>query len=999
MIDQVIQEIERLYSTREPDEIYRIQNDLQALQKSPHGYQLAKQLMLQSSKNCKYFSALTYSVIINGTKQFDDARLSELIAETRSYIFNLMGEFSSNLFIIRKLLSNLALLFLYNSTKFNRPIEALVTQDQSYNLSLALPQIVSSNNNLLTVLILFNSIIVEELMKVEQLSDIHSKVYNNVFGNFNTVIQYLSSIQIPYDIDLQSLDCLNSWVVYISMAESQSSVRYTDYNTDSLIRFLFNHFHSHDFNDDSIEIFNKAISVTTEILEMNPRMLNSDLKALLKRILFEHGNWGFQFINNIIFNDIHENYEDEISNFINLLTLFILNEFLYITKNLTTPLNQFILNVFVKLTDFPGKAIVDEKLSEQFLGFWEEFINVFVDDEATIEERLNTLSEEEKHLFHYQRDELCNSICKIYWGKLTLPSESEYLANKSEINYFRSNVGDFFSIIYSLLKVPFYETLTQGAIAQINDFNDNDISKIYGIESTLFILYKINEDCTFYESQSCILLPHVNNLLNNGLLQILSILDPKMDNYSIILSTIIKYISSIQFYLKSNEGTQFLGVIFELLFSIVLSDNHSLSLAASKTILGICQENRDNLIQFLPDLEKLLIKMIQTPTIDNLIRQRITNSFISIAQAIPDPNKFSPIIFHILHEIKVISQRSMQETDVNDDKLEYLLSLLACVVESGKACIISEEVEDIYTPDQMNIINSFWQEDNMNIKQMILNIIEEFSLNYKPFITNPTVTEYCCQIFKCCLNEPMNGPFKFDLPIILDYLVLKINNCDSNSVNFIFRLVETIIITNSKDLDKDTISTLVQKLFTEKLDFFGSDPDLIQAALELFTTILDRKPSLLIHLDIFKNVVINFAVEGLSAHEALIIKTCLKFWISLLSMKRGNQLDQDLIKQLMIEQNLGAVFTSKLLHAFIHTSRSSLDYYYLIFRNLISKYSLPLKNWIIGSYDPSFKHTEKEFGTFLNKIMITRGQRSANDVLKQFWLHENGLIEFNTQKY
>lgn len=981
-LSHVLSSIDRLYTSKDPQEIQRIQNDLTTVQKLDNG-QLASSLLNQSSKNHQYFGALTYTVIINRTQKFDPDTLESLINELQSHIVN------SNGMVVKKLLSNLALLFIFNYEQYNNPIERLLSL--STNNTDLQQTIGTIGHSMVSVIIMFSSIVVEELIKKEKLMNIHEAVYESIFKNLRVIYEHYDK-GMPEDLELQILDCLTSWITYISLAESQSKVRYND--VESLIDYVFRNFNvksletSNDPEYHEVEVINKSITILTDILEINPNMIKGDRKNFLRSMLFEEGNWGQVFISKFISN---EELEQEILNVINLIIQFVQLESLSITKNLSLPINKYILNLLIKLTDFPGMAVVEEKVSSQFLTFWDEFFNVFIDNEEIYEHSLDSL---QKQVFYNERNDLCNTVCNIYWKKIHLPPLPVLQANKSEFLYFKSNVGDFFSNVYLLLKLPFYESLTQVAISQITN------NQLIELESTLFILYKINEDCTFYESQSNSLIPFINQLFSNNLL---TAFNSTVENPYILL-TFMNYISSVQFYLKTPNGSNYLGYIFDILFTIILKSDLSLSLNASKTIVHICQECKNSLKSFIPNLKPLVIEMIENSNFDNLIRKRMVNSFISIA-ANELPSSFGKNLLEILNIIENKSLHIMEL--INNDNLqedletieEYLLSLLGCIEECGKASILSEEVEDIFTDEEINLINKYWQDDKFSIKSKIFTIINEFSLLFTPFINNSSITETCCQILKSGLNEPISGPFKFEISIIFEYIIKKSQYCDALSISYLFRLVETIVITNSNVLNEDTITTLINEIFLDKLSMINSDPDLIGTSIDLFSLILDKKPGILINLPVFKTIV-EFGINGLSAKESPIIKSVSKFWVSMLLMKKGSSTDQQLMKSLLITENLGSLLTKTLVVTFLACPRSLLDYYYPIFRQLTGKYSLNFKPWLIDIIKVvNIKIDDKEKEMFVNKLMVTRGHRNANDVLKQFWLNANGLIEFNTRSY
>jgi len=406
--------------------------------------------------------------------------------------------------------------------------------------------------------------------------------------------------------------------------------------------------------------------------------------------------------------------------------------------------------------------------------------------------------------------------------------------------------------------------------------------------------------------------------------------------------------------------------------------------------------------------------MIENVQFDNLIRERMTNAYISISQSLKDPVVLGDIISNLLQEIIKVSKPFIEDTSTIIAKLppglstreiqekleEYAISLTSCINEIGKATQLPDDVEEYLTPEQFTSIDTYWKQDPLGIKSMVLNCVNQFSLNI-PFLCESTlVTEKCCCILKNGLAEPIEGPFKFDLGVILDYLIAKINRSNIQSVTPIYKLVETVVITNSKQLTPAHMDLVFTKLFLEKRAIFAQDIDLIKSAMDLFRTILEQSPSLVISLPQFQNDILTFALEAFQHHEMFITKSVTKFWASIIILKRGNANDHEIFRILMTQSQycLGKRLTEYLTVSFVKNHRSNLDQLYPVFRNLIAKYPMEFKLWLKQSLITHClkegKFSEGDADQLVAKLMLTRGQRQANEILKNFWLQVNGLTNY-----
>lgn len=977
-------------------------------------------------KNCQFFGALTYTVVLNNLnhQSLTEDALNTIVNDLQRHLYSHIrdqSQIGANLVIIKKLLSNLSLLFSKSPKLYQNPITTLLGVILSVNnlpVEAGLSSIIESLPLIhIDLLLTFFSILVEDVSKEseEKNTNIHQVIYDFAFNDYKLILTYLqnSFSSLPLDSRLLVLDTINSWVSYISVAESNSTIRYND--TNLLIEILLNCLvvvpYDKEINETSLNLASKALVVLTEIVEINPSMLKPETKKIITSILFEQNQWGINFINSVIFNEENRNlYSDEANNFVNLVIVYLQMDLLKFSKNILDPKYQHIISILIKLTDVPGIPIEDETISELLLAFWEELASIFVDDSETFDVLFESSSIPNfKESFNNEKQKIFDEVCRIYWLKIHLPDISTLAGIRSEFVHYRQNVADFFIVIYSLLSTPFYENLTSGLITSLDNLKqDLNPVTLVDVESTLYLLYKVTDDSTFYESQSSVLVPFTNSVFSNNLLA--GFKNLPLDNMNTYYhSSLVNYLSSVQFYLKTDLGKSYLGDIFDLLFMIMMKSSGvaslaSLSLMTSKTILKICQECRSNLTEFLPNFELVLVDMLKDYTVDHLIRQRMFHSYTSIAQCIKDPQAFAGNLYRMISAINEQCTLVINGTPLNEEQQEYLTSLLSCIVEIGKGCQLPDEPDEIYSKEEQNAVDLYWSQDPLQIRSLVLSIINQFSLKYAPFVQNQFITEKCCLILKCGLGEPLYGPFKFDNLTIFQYVITKMDILsDINSVTFIYSLVETVIITDFHNLNDQMINELISNIFTSKLEFIKSDPDLIKSSIDLFATVIEKKPSLIIDLPIFFDVILYFAIEGLNANETFIIKSVVKFWTVLTALKKGSRVDQEKIQTVIgLENNISKLLVHNLFKSFLASSRSNLEYYYPAFRQLIGKYPMIFKKLVFETLSDDNlgikqdRIDEQVKTAFVNKLMITRGHRAANDVLKNFWLSANGLIDFHS---
>lgn len=985
--------------------------------------------MKHPSLKCKYFGALTFTVYINTylSDSNDDAeQIAALIDTLLDNVIELSfanNQFGSHFFVTKKLLSNISLLFISHAHKYDTdPVLQLLYKFNGISPAESIIQ--SLTEEQLLLILSFNTIIVEDTSKREATSHaIHYKIAKSVFPNLNLLLQYiLTSTNVLVPVTLACLNCINSWIIYITIAETSSDQRYLENDVKCLVEILFKQFHSNMIQKDDqveiidikIEVLNKTFAVLTELLETNPTMLNP-FKSQLSAIFFDTTQFGYLFINFFVMDkENYECYSTEIENFVNLLIAYLNTNIIHMSRNIMNDDVRHLLEILFTLSSYPGHPILEEKISEQLLLFWEELVNIYVDDSEVLESILKDRLPE----FKIKRDELLLRISSIYWQKTHF-----FNGANNEFVHYRVQVADLFILIYSLLGTTIYSALCESILNKLPQCYDSPTEQsLLDLEASLYLLFKITDDLTFYDDDSTQKLEfYIEKIFNNHLIETVekssgSTLNEDHNNQLHI--TLLNLISSIQFFFKSQNGVKFLTPTFNFLFTIILNGGNlhkNLSLVASKTVLKVCQDSKESLIPFLSNFDLIVNEMIKTVEVDNLIRERMVNAYISIALSLRNPIKQGEVVHKVLLQISEISSKliedpspilstQLSETQALEQYEEYAISLLSCINEIGKASQLPDEIENVLTPDQINFTNSYWQEDPLQTKSLILQNLEKLSLNSSTLSNSTLITEKSCNILKNGLNEPLDGPFKFSLDVIVNYLIIKIQNCNNASITYIYKLIETIIITNGKHLSSLAVNDLLSRIFTDNVVKITGDVDLIKSSLELFSTILERYPSLIISLEVFRIDIIKLALVGLSYHESFVIKSVIKFWVNFITLKRGRAEDQEMMQNIINatytdENPLGYTLSQNLICSFLENPRSNLDHFYPMFRNLIGKFPVQFKTWLrlvlINTVGKRNERIDKKYiDQFVGRLMLTRGQRQANDILKRFWLEYNGLVEF-----
>lgn len=1004
--------MEQLYTSSDPNFVHLLQRDLQLIQRSPEGVRLASSLLQQPSRNCKYFGALTFTVAIQNS-DLQAEKLHEMINVVSFHMAALIASpdtAASNMFIVKKLMSNLSLLYVKYSEMFRNPMWHFLSLigGSQHNVDFA-HEIAQLSSFQLDLLLTFASVLIEDILKLNDYrSAVHDLIRTEVLPLLIVLYQYLIHLfkiyQLPGGLDLRALETLNAWMTYFPNVSGDS--RYTSEDMVTFVEFIYLHFEKLVDPEDAegVERFAKCFLTLNEILEINPALLDFQNKQSLYAILLEQGNWGVNFMERIIFSDYIHEFQEEVVAFVDLLLTILQLNSIKLSKSILEPATHNILAIALGMTAVKGIPFVDETISERLLVFWEDFANVFEDSDdvfATLFE--NNDDPNIKQEFESAKRKIFNEVAQIYWKKLHIPDLSTYNSIRTEFNSYRIAVADFFLVAYSLLKTDFYEMMTRSLVEGIQNIGDGTIRDI---EATLFLLYKINDDSVYFESQAQALAPSSDAIFLTNLIEQVKSLSLDDPTNMIFFSTFVQFLSSNEFYFKTPTGSRHLGGVFETIFPIIMASNSNLSLLASKTAAKLCEECSVHLLTFLPVLKNVVIEMLNNTSIDSLIRLRMFNAYSAIAKSVDNVQDHSKIIHEMVSAIaeagNVMTNRHTNSLLELDE--EYLVSLLSCLVNISNGSALSDDSIDEMLDERKDVYKAFWDRDPDGIKTLVLSIVWKFSLEYPPLAQKSLVIEKCTLVLKSGLGDKLGGPFDFGNNAIAEYVVsiMSVTN-NPNDVPYIFGLIECLISVNFKELNPESVQHLINHTFTQRLSFLRTDPDMIKSAISVFSKIIECKPSLIIHSSIFSSTIVGFAAEGLIANELFIIQAILKFWTSFLNMKKGTQDDQAEASRLLLQENVGQAVSDNLISSFLKAPRSNLDYFYSIFRGLVAKYPVPYKAWLVTSLGRLAglldKFSEKDIELFVHKLLVTRGRRTANEILKQFWLAANGLVEYNHLSY
>ncbi|KAG7711420.1 hypothetical protein KL950_000062 [Ogataea haglerorum] len=948
--------------------------------------------------NCKFFGALTYTVNLNFhggelTKKENEQQLNQIRIALLNQVLQLINDdavLQSGMFVVKKMLSNLSLMFMNSSGTWCNPLLTLINCivcNQVSDSNIANDQIDEALSRLPSpkayVLLLFVQILAEELVKKEatNVSNVqtHNLVHQHLFPTSQKLMTAFINLSPERKLIETWLDCLVSWVGYASKAEFDSTERY---DLTGLLSICISLVTNTDY-----AISQKAIETLSEALETNATFFNSQLKADLLSILF--GEVGLQYVN--YFSSQQD--EKSVADFARLIIAFLDTDLNALVLKLTNDENEYIFDFLLVLTDYPGIPIEEESVSRELADFWLRFADYCICEDTTLQTLLHdkpggheALSEKIRALFE--------KVTQIYWKKAHVPEDEEDFSQyKQEFALYRRDIGDLFESVYPLLKLPLIISLL------ITIEKSIQIGKPADIEPSLYLVTYISKDFGDGEVDPQ-LVQHLGSILDANLLPI--VLQMKTDRFRYLVSTTIQFFSSADWFYKTDAAIKYLPQILSFLFDCMINTN-IYQLSSSKAISNICSQCRYSLIEFLPSFETMTTEMINNIAIDPVVRQRIINAYASIIEGVKDPVIQGEHLFKLFDlldkkSVSVFAELATANAEEREKMVDYLTSLMSSVSAVGKGMQLPDEVDGYYTKEQEMKVHEYWTTDPLGIHSKLLTIITNFTMTNEVLSENYQIIEEAANLFKCGLTESLPGPFVFDCATILQFIVTKFSSLKkSHAYPLLYSLLNSVVTAHYRTLDLEVLHGTVNTIFLSNLPVIEDDPDLVQSSLNLFSTMLTTRPSLLLSNENLLMTVLEFAFRHLGSNERFVLKALEKFWTRFITLRKGDRQDTVMVKRLFNETKLGYVLTFNVLKYMFATQRSNLETFIEIIKQLVAKYPLMMNKWLQAAFPKLNEEREKKIENweiFVKKVMLTRGTRSANDLIKDFWLEVNGLINY-----
>ena len=116
--------------------------------------------------------------------------------------------------------------------------------------------------------------------------------------------------------------------------------------------------------------------------------------------------------------EFRETYSLEIENYVNLVISYLGLNLVLITRNINDINVVNIIQMTMALSSIPGIPTEDENVSEQFIVFWEDFTETYIDDAEEMKPQFT--ADQDQANFIAKRNEILLEVSRIFSRKCSI---------------------------------------------------------------------------------------------------------------------------------------------------------------------------------------------------------------------------------------------------------------------------------------------------------------------------------------------------------------------------------------------------------------------------------------------------------------------------------------------------------------------------------------------------------------------------------------------------
>lgn len=393
---------------------------------------------------------------------------------------------------------------------------------------------------------------------------------------------------------------------------------------------------------------------------------------------------------------------------------------------------------------------------------------------------------------------------------------------------------------------------------------------------------------------------------------------------------------------------QVLGFLFRSL------ESFNIALAASKSIVKICDMCRVSLVPELDNLLRHIRDIVKLPSTNTTTAERLFEAVAMVIQAMPNEEaRIAPIaelMTYVNSEVNLVV--ACMEKQAEDEAQRNALSSLKYMASIGKGLRTpdNEPIDLERTTDSS--ANSLWLHgQGRRLRESIVSLLAR---TFETVSTNGDITEAMCEVLKAGYTEAQPGPFVFEPKLTVDFVTKY--KAGEPCIDVVMATASAFLASHSSnpsrvDFEASMLIQHAHKLFAsmeESLDLF--DPEIAYSCIDFLGRLLPKYSFVLFERMMNEQSdeaqavasIFRFTLKSLAGTQPLPKRSAAGFWTTFLQLP-----DQHTMSRIHYERMMTMIknLTPDLVEIFVvqfagEAARSELDVLSEPFKKLISRHSL-----------------------------------------------------------
>ncbi|PLB53688.1 hypothetical protein P170DRAFT_431515 [Aspergillus steynii IBT 23096] len=1011
LLDEAKTLVSELYhpaNTGDPAKIKAINEQLQALQKSPHAWLIANYLLGHQATDLRFFGALTFTVKINQDwQQLKEGEVQELLARLIDhYVFLVNG--GEQAMVIRKLASSLSTIFLKPNAPWTRAIKSLAAslangkyvpeqQCESFDLQTAI--LPAMPERFVASLFHFSNTLAEEINRSSesrQPGD-SDRISQNVedalslvnFALHNVLQKQASGNTIPGEgPGPEIVNAYHSWMSVRSVFQRDTGPSsQLDTTTTYVVQTL------------NVPSFSKtAGQVLVELLDWRDNTFSpSHLDSILEYLVNEAGGTHVMGL-------LDGDFDDENMTYLELLLGYASLKQRDLLRQSIDPQHARLLELLHAVFQASGHAAIEDAASPLLVEWWTEV----ADDLQEI-----LLDAEDQSGFEFAKQNLARAatdcFTKLHWPE---PYELREWSDddRAEFGSFRRDVCDFLLAIYPMLGVELVQVFQERAKSSLAQ------EKWTTFEAAIFCIAQLSEAVD--ENQ------HADQCLNSIFFS---------DEFARLCEsnegqipdkarqTLVDMFGKYQSYFERTHVL--LPQVLTFLFASLKVA--SCASTASRSISYLCKFCRSALTFELPAFMAQFEQFRMKPTATTSTMEKVLEGIAAIVQTLPSDEEKAHILEGILksfHEQAMLARDEAARGLV--DPARYLAHMvLRCVASIGRGLRTENEVtiDGGSGEDSNPYPPTFWNAGNGAASQNL--IMQCLQLLMTDFPLDVAIIEAACDILKAGYTE-RTGPYVF--PPMMTVSFVKSIPSGSAGTDMVMGTASAFLASHSAHPEhvRDEAVALIVHVYGafcwmhENPEFY--DPEVANSGMDFLTRLLPRYHPYLFALTSTPpepsptdaalgngqvqrppvlQAILNFTLLSLQGPDPLPLRSASQFWVSVINLPTEVE-----SVQVGIRDSLPALCRILIVQVAGRCARSDLEHLCEVLRRLIFKHQgharphlatalsdLGTENAMVSGPAPDVATVHQERQRFLASLLAARGAKAqTGQLVRTFWMKSRG---------